>query len=68
MKDNGVELESGFFCIEGSSLLWDELYVFRGLDENDIQNYICVAEYISCLNKFGLLESILAKIPICIDA
>lgn len=55
----GVELETGFFCVEGSSLLWDELYAFQGLDEKDIQNYFCVAEYISCLKKFGLLESVL---------
>lgn len=48
----GVELESGFFCVEGSSLLWDELYAFRGLDEKDIQNYFCVGEYISCVKKF----------------
>jgi hypothetical protein len=53
----GVDLESGFFYVEGSSLLWDELYVFQGLDEKDIQNYFCVAEYISCLEKFGLLEA-----------
>lgn len=51
----GVELESGFFCVEGSSLLWDELCVFQGLDEKDIRNYFCVAEYISCLKKFGRL-------------
>ena len=55
----GVELESGFFCVEGSSIIWDELYVFRDLDEKDIQNYFCVAEYISCLKKFGLLENVL---------
>lgn len=55
----GVELESGFFCVEGSSQLWDELYAFRGLDEKDIQNYFCVAEYISCLKKFGRLKSVL---------
>lgn len=54
----GVELETGFFCVEGSSHLCDELYAFRGLDKKDIQNYFCVAEYISCLKKFGLLESI----------
>ena len=54
----GVDLETGFFCVEGSSYLWDELYIFRGLDEKDIQNYFCVGEYISCLKKFGLLESI----------
>ncbi|GAA0077635.1 hypothetical protein UT300005_20130 [Clostridium sp. CTA-5] len=55
----GVDIESGFFCVEGSSLLWDELYVFQGLDEKDIQNYFCVAEYISCLKKFGLFEKAL---------
>lgn len=55
----GVELESGFFCVEGSSLLFDELYAFRGLDEKDIQNYYCVAEYISCLKKYGLLQNAL---------
>lgn len=55
----GIDLESGFFCVEGSSLLWDELFVFQGLDEKDIQNYFCVAKYISCLKRFGLLESVL---------
>lgn len=55
----GIELQSGFFCVEGSSILWDELYAFQGLDEKDIQNYFCVAEYISCLKKFGLLEVVL---------
>lgn len=55
----GVELESGFFCVEGSSLLWDELCAFQGLDEKDIQNYFCVSEYISCLKKFGLLKNVL---------
>jgi hypothetical protein len=55
----GVDLASGFFCVEGSSMLWDELYVFRGLDEKDIQNPYCVAEYISCLKRFGLLNKII---------
>lgn len=58
----GVELETGFFCVEGSSRLWDELYAFRGLDKKDIQNYFCVAEYISCLKKFGRLEGILQSL------
>lgn len=55
----GIDLESGYFCVEGSSMLWDELYAFQGLDENDIQNYYRVAEYISCLKRFGLLEHVL---------
>ncbi len=55
----GVELESGYFHVEGSSILWDELYAFRGLDETVIQNPYCVAEYISCLEKAGLLDNTL---------
>jgi hypothetical protein len=52
----GIDLTSGFFCVEGSSMLWDELYSFQGLDEKDIQNPYCVAEYISCLDRFDLLD------------
>ncbi len=55
----GVDLISGFFCVEGSSMLWDELCAFRGLDEKDLQNPYCVAEYISCLKRFGLLNKII---------
>lgn len=55
----GVDLTSGFFCVEGSSMLWDELCAFQGLDEKDIQNPYCVAEYISCLKRFGLLNKII---------
>jgi len=49
----GVELESGFFIVEGSSLLWDEIFAFRGLDEEDLDNYYLVAEYLSCREKFS---------------
>jgi hypothetical protein len=52
----GVDLVTGYFHVEGSGLLWDELYAFRGLDAMDIQNYVCVAQYILCLKRFGLLE------------
>lgn len=41
----GIDLTTGYFCVEGSSMLWDELYAFRGLDEKDLQNPYCVAEY-----------------------
>lgn len=47
----GIDLETGFFCIEGSSLLWDELCAYRGLDERDIRNYFCVAQYVSALER-----------------
>ena len=57
----GVDLASGWFCVEGSSLLWDELYTFRGLNEKDLANVYSVAEYIACLKRFGKLESVLAE-------
>lgn len=50
----GLDIVTGFFMVEGSSLLWDELYVFRGLDEQDLENYVCVAEYIACMRRFSL--------------
>jgi hypothetical protein len=55
----GIDMETGFFHIEGSSLLWDELFAFRGLDEDDLTNYYLVAEYISCLKKFDMLDDVL---------
>ena len=56
----GVELETAFFMVEGSSLLWDELFAFRGLDDEDLTNFYLVAEYISCLKKFDNLNRVLA--------
>lgn len=55
----GIDLNSGYYCVEGSSMLWDELCAFQGLDKSDLQNYYSVAEYISCLKRFRLLENIL---------
>jgi hypothetical protein len=55
----GIDLETGFFDVEGSSLLWDELFAFRGLDEDDLNNYYLVAEYISCLKRFDMLDDVL---------
>jgi len=55
-----VELHSAYFMVEGSSLLWDELFAFRGLDEDDLENFYLVAEYVDCLRRFDLLESVLA--------
>ena len=57
----GVELTSGWFMVEGSSLLWDEIFAFRGMDEDDLTNYFLVAEYVSCLRRFGMLETVLEK-------
>ncbi len=56
----GVDLVSGCFFVEGSSLLHDELHAFQGLDAADIQNYFLVAEYISSLRRFDLLEHVVS--------
>jgi len=56
----GIDLETAFFMVEGSSRLWDELFAFRGLDEDDLANSYLVAEYISCLKRFEMLDSTLA--------
>ena len=40
----GIEMETGFIHVEGSSLLWDELFAFRGLDTDDLKNIYLVAE------------------------
>ena len=58
----GIELETGFIHVEGSSLLWDELVAFRGLDSSDLQNLYLVAEYISCLKEFDMLKNVLAPV------
>lgn len=57
----GVELETGYFLVEGCSELWDELFAFRGLDENDLNNFYLVAEYINCLQKFNMLDDVLKQ-------
>jgi hypothetical protein len=54
----GIDSVTGFFMVEGSSLLWDELSAFRGLDERDLENFVCVAEYIHSLERFGLLPAV----------
>jgi hypothetical protein len=55
----GIELETGHFHIEGSSELWDELFAFRGLDEKDLDNFYLVAEYITCLRKYDVLDGVI---------
>ncbi len=56
----GIDLVSGYFIVEGSSLLWDELYAQRGLNENNLSNFYCVAEYITCLSRFDQLQRVLS--------
>lgn len=55
----GIEFKTSFIMVEGSSFLKDELMAFQGLDAADLTNFYLVAEYISCLKKFNLLDSVL---------
>ncbi len=52
----GIDLVTGFFHIEGKDInrvaeIYDDLFLFRGLDETDIKNYFLVAQYIQCWNN-----------------
>lgn len=51
----GIDLASGYYMVEGSSMLWDELCAFQGLDQVDIRNCFSVAQYIASLRRFGML-------------
>lgn len=52
----GIEIVTGYFMVEGSSMLWDELFAYRGLDSTDLKNFYLVAEYINCLKKYDIKE------------
>lgn len=46
----GIDLVSGEFFVEGddvekAAVLYDDLFVFRGLDESDLKNYVLVGQY-----------------------
>jgi len=47
----GIELVSGYFHVEGSSSLWDELCAFQGLDQKDMENFFCVAQYVEAMKR-----------------
>ena len=51
----GIDLVTGFFHVEGKDInkvaeIYDDLFVFRGLDASDLNNYFLVAQYVQCLN------------------
>lgn len=52
----GIDLVSGFFHVESEEIreaqkVYDDLFVFRGLDERDLENYFLVSEYIRLKKK-----------------
>ncbi|EAE6297505.1 hypothetical protein BFE06_05390 [Listeria monocytogenes] len=44
----GIDLISGYFYVEGSEEIYNDLFAYRGLDESDLKNFYLVAEYIRC--------------------
>ena len=54
----GLEYETAFVMVEGSGELADQLVAFAGLDQADLDNYYLVANYIACLEKYGLLAQV----------
>ena len=54
----GIDPVTGFFHIEGEDIekvaeIYDDLFAFRGLDEEDLKNCFLVAQYVQCHNKKG---------------
>ncbi|MGN8939046.1 hypothetical protein [Bittarella sp. HCP28S3_D9] len=49
----GGDSVPGFFTVEGSTLLWDELCAARGLDEEDLQNFASVAQLVAVRERPG---------------
>ena len=49
----GIDFSSSYVQVEGSCLLYDEIYAFQGVDKYDIENCVRVAEYIDCVKRFN---------------
>ena len=52
----GIDLNSGEFHMESENIediipIHDDLFVYRGLDAEDIKNYFLVAEYVKLSAK-----------------
>ncbi|MBD5539836.1 MAG: hypothetical protein HDR00_01330 [Lachnospiraceae bacterium] len=47
----GIDTISGEFCVECEDIekvipIYDDLFMYRGLDDTDLKNYVLVAEYV----------------------
>lgn len=49
----GIDRVTGEFQVEISSRLWDELFLFRGLDARDLEIPFLVAQYVELLRRSG---------------
>lgn len=55
----GIDTVSGFFHVEGEDTrgvaqIYDDLFLFRGLDEKDLRNYFLTAQYLLLQKIQGL--------------
>ena len=52
----GIDLNTGFFHVESEDIekcipIYDDLFVKRGLDDEDLQNYVLTGQYIELSDK-----------------
>lgn len=52
----GIDLVTGYIHVESENMnkaemVYNDLFVFRGLDEKDLENYFLVGQYIQLQNK-----------------
>lgn len=52
----GIDISSGEFCVECEDIkkavpIYDDLFVYRGLDDSDLKNYFLVAEYVKLTQR-----------------
>lgn len=57
----GIDVTSGEFHVECEDMkkaepIYDDLFLYRGLDAEDLKNYFLVAEYVKLKQKTGSLD------------
>ena len=71
----GIDLVTGFFHAEGEDIaavaeIYDDLFMYRGLDEKDLDNYFLVAQYVQLKQRDSMtvrrskIEDIKSIMPI----
>lgn len=50
----GVDTATGYFYVEGSQELWDELFVYRGLDALDLRNFALTGQFVDLCRRRGI--------------
>lgn len=51
----GIDEVTGEFHVEGSPRLWNELFLLRGLDAQDLGNFVMTGQYLELLDRKGAL-------------